>query len=533
MCLPLPKPKVFVMPTLKPLILLPRLAINQMTIKQPRNQRRTSQATLGQRLLSTIIGITVINTTMAATITTPTPDLNSTISGLIDEQQTDEIGAWVLREINQKAPLTTDPWLQESLKQLLAKINAQARNKAPLALVIIKDQQINAFAVPGGLIAINTGLIDVVASPDELASVLAHEVAHVSQRHFQHRMQAQSNDLLIHLGGLLASILVAKQDAQAASAIAFGSQALVTNKNLAYSRTQEREADRIGMRIMYEAGFDPHAMPRFFATLNQRNAMVGFIPKFVLTHPLTTERLSEAKLRADNYPNIPLAIRQQKQNSFELIQWRLRGVSNLTTEATFKQAAINNHAAKLGLAKWYINQTKLAQAAALLRQLATTHQHELLYQITLAEYHQAKQNYQKAVDILQQAHQLMPERRDLRLYLAENLTLLGQGQQALELLKPLVFGGVAGIISQPQDVQVWQAMQQAASQLVTTNEAQQTLKEIQVLTYRAHAQFWQNELEAALLSAYRANVLAKEHPSQQAKIQALIQQIKVTQALKL
>ena len=191
---------------------------------------------------------------------------------LIDTEQNRQVGEWAFRQINGNAALIKDPWLQQSLEQIVWQINAVAGLNAPMGLVIINDKQINAFAVPSGLIGINVGLLDKAKSLDEIVSVVAHEIAHVSQRHYQHRNDEKTKQLLMQAGGLLAGVAASKVgDGDAAAAVMLGSQAMSANAAASYSRGQEREADRIGMQIMNQAGYDVNAMPSFFATLDQQN----------------------------------------------------------------------------------------------------------------------------------------------------------------------------------------------------------------------------------------------------------------------
>lgn len=133
--------------------------------------------------------------------------------GLIESQQSQLLGEWALRQINEEAPRITDAWLQQTLEQIVWQINAVARADAPMALVLIDDRQINAFAVPAGVIGINVGLLDKSKNLDEVASVISHEIAHVSQRHYQHRNDEKTKHLLLQLGGMLAGVAAASAGA--------------------------------------------------------------------------------------------------------------------------------------------------------------------------------------------------------------------------------------------------------------------------------------------------------------------------------
>ena len=201
------------------------------------------------------------------------PSLQGSGLSFADQYQNKLIGEWSLQNINGNVKMEHDPWIQETVKEMTWRLNAQARQQAPLALVIIDNPSINAFAAPGGVIGLNTGTILAANSMDELASVVAHEVAHISQRHYEHGADERRKALLMQIGGLLAAIAASAVDGDAASAVMMGSQTAAMNSSMAFSRNNEREADRVGMHIMTEAGYDPRAMPRFFATMNQQRQL--------------------------------------------------------------------------------------------------------------------------------------------------------------------------------------------------------------------------------------------------------------------
>jgi predicted Zn-dependent protease len=143
-------------------------------------------------------------------------------------------------------------------------ILSQTQLGQPIGLVVINDPQINAFAVPGGLFALNAGLITNANNMDEVAGVMAHEIAHVTQRHYSRSQEAFKGQGLLALAGILVGALVASQaDGDVGSAVMVGTQAALMDKQLSYSRNQEREADRIGMQYMYSAGYNPQSMADF------------------------------------------------------------------------------------------------------------------------------------------------------------------------------------------------------------------------------------------------------------------------------
>ena len=460
---------------------------------------------------------------------------------LIDTEQNRQVGEWAFRQINGNAALIKDPWLQQSLEQIVWQINAVAGLNAPMGLVIINDKQINAFAVPSGLIGINVGLLDKAKSLDEIVSVVAHEIAHVSQRHYQHRNDEKTKQLLMQAGGLLAGVAASKVgDGDAAAAVMLGSQAISANAAASYSRGQEREADRIGMQIMNQAGYDVNAMPSFFATLDQQNPVKSntLIPSFILSHPLTADRISEARARVATYKrdsqanmasNRYQSIQQQRAQLFEQIQWRARYYGYLVNKADLEQGAKTSKGAKLALINYYLDNGQPKAAQSLMQdfdkdinRLANP-----LAVVTFSQLAAQQGNVDVAIAKLQQLASVYPERTDVPRYLSDIYLkyrpTAESGQQVLALLQPLSK-------QNPRDVMLWDRLQQASQLLAKHGSGnEQLIHRINTLRYRAYGELWRNELKDAVTSLTQAKSLAKQLPSNQSLLALLNQQINQVQ----
>ena len=460
---------------------------------------------------------------------------------LIDTEQNRQVGEWALRQINGNAALIKDPWLQQSLEQIVWQINAVAGLNAPMGLVIINDKQINAFAVPSGLIGINVGLLDKAKSLDEIVSVIAHEIAHVSQRHYQHRNDEKTKQLLMQAGGLLAGVAASKiGDGDAAAAVMLGSQAMSANAAASYSRGQEREADRIGMQIMNQAGYDVNAMPSFFATLDQQNPVKSntLIPSFILSHPLTADRISEARARVATYKrdsqanmasNRYQSIQQQRAQLFEQIQWRARYYGYLVNKADLEQGAKTSKAAKLALINYYIDNGQPKAAQSLMQDFdkdINTLANPLAV-VTFSQLAAQQGNVDVAIAKLQQLAAVYPERTDVPRYLSDIYLkyrpTAESGQKVLALLQPLSK-------QNPRDVMLWDRLQQASQLLAKHGSGnEQLIHRINTLRYRAYGELWRNELKDAVTSLTQAKSLAKQLPSNQSLLALLNQQINQVQ----
>lgn len=442
------------------------------------------------------------------------PNLRGDSLSFAEQHQNKLAGEWSLQRINGQAKMEHDPWIEETVKEMTWRLNAQARQQAPLAVVIIDNPNINAFAAPGGLIGINTGTIIAAKSMDELASVIAHEVAHISQRHYEHSADERKKALLLQIGGMLAAIAASAVDGDAGAAVMMGSQTIAMNSGMAFSRSNEREADRVGMQIMNQAGYNPRAMVSFFATMDQQRQLNQsanqFLPSFIRSHPLSNERLSESQSRAQSYPSLSLSQQQRHQALFDLLYWRVQITGKQVTPTALMSAANSSVGAKLALLGWYGEQQRFDEAEQLYKTLdalpAVQRQAlEPLLSITQSQILTEQNKWTQAAQLLAAQQRLYPERRDLRLYLAEALTNSDNPTQAQTLLKPLTQ-------QQPSDRYAWQLLQLANEKIAKTTPVPQLAKiaTINALRYRSHDQLWNGRYDSALTSLTQAQQLAEQ-----------------------
>ncbi|MDX1786735.1 MAG: M48 family metalloprotease [Psychrobacter sp.] len=442
------------------------------------------------------------------------PNLRGQGLSFAEQYQNKLLGEWSLRNINGRTKMEHDPWIHETVKDITWRLNAQARQQAPLGLVIIDNPSINAFAAPGGVIGLNTGTILAASSMDELASVIAHEVAHISQNHYESGADERKKALLMQIGGMLAAIAASAVDGDAAAAVMMGSQTATMNSSMAFSRNNEREADRVGMQIMNQAGYDPRAMPRFFATMNQQSQLNQtanqFLPSFVRSHPLSNERLSESQSRAQRYTSLSLNQQQRHQALFDLLYWRVQSTGKHVSETALTTAAKNSVGAKLALMYWYGEQQRFKEANELYTELSALPAPqrqvlEPLLSITQSQILTEQNQWQQAAELLESQQRLYPERRDLRLYLAEALTNSNQPTKAQALLKPLTE-------QQPSDRYAWQSLQLANEKIAKTTDSAPLAKiaTINALRYRSHDQLWSGRYDRALTSLTQAKQLTEQ-----------------------
>lgn len=229
------------------------------------------------------------------------PTLGDTITGLMSPSQEKVLGQAWLRSFRASVALDHDPVLYEYTQDLLLELASHSDIKEKsLHLVMVDNPTINAFAVPGGVVGVHTGLLTAAKSESQLASVLAHELAHLSQRHFARSVDASKRANVASILGALAGIAIAVGGGggDAATAAIVTGQAAALDSSLRYSRQHEREADRLGMRSLVEAGYNANGATRMFQEMQNASRLYGSrIPEFLLTHPITQSRISDASQR--------------------------------------------------------------------------------------------------------------------------------------------------------------------------------------------------------------------------------------------
>lgn len=232
------------------------------------------------------------------------PDLGSSANALISDQEAKDYGGAMLRQMRALGMVVDDPLLDDYINNLgFRLVAASDKPKDHFAFFIVKDPEINAFAAPGGYIAVNSGLITITDNESELAGVIAHEIGHITQNHLQRAFEASKKDAplmaLVLLGAIAAGAGAHAGDA--AGAVLMGGQGALLQKQINFTRKDETEADRVGIQTLARAGFDPNAMAAFFQRMaDTMSAGAGGddVPELLQDHPVTTNRISDAKARA-------------------------------------------------------------------------------------------------------------------------------------------------------------------------------------------------------------------------------------------
>lgn len=236
------------------------------------------------------------------------PDLGDISQEAISPQQERQIGEQSMLQIRADKSYLDDAEVADYLNVLGGSLvsNSSEPGQA-FEFFAIDDNSINAFAMPGGFIGVNTGLILTAQSESELASVLSHEIAHVTQHHIARMISGQKFDSLASLAMIAAAILSARSNPDAAMATVIGVQAGGIQRQINFTRVHEQEADRIGLDILQKSGFDSRAMPDFFERLQKSSRLLeGNTPAYLRTHPVTNERVADIANRVQQLPYRPV-----------------------------------------------------------------------------------------------------------------------------------------------------------------------------------------------------------------------------------
>ncbi|WP_018404344.1 M48 family metalloprotease [Marinobacter gelidimuriae] len=389
------------------------------------------------------------------------PTIGGTGGGLIAGQQEADIGRQVLVSLRRSAPQITDPLVYDYLGAILYRLvpSAPLQNR-DLTLALIDDPAINAFAVPGGIVGVNGGLFLFARTEQQFASVLAHELAHLSQRHFARRLEQQQTSTPLTIAGLIAGIvLTAVTQSDIGIAAIAGTQALAIQNMLEYSRANEQEADRVGLDILANAGLDPRGMPEMFEIMTRQNRLQGNrVPEYLSTHPLTQSRVADTQNRAEQYP----LVRIEDSPEYHLIRARLQVHYAASAAAAIDsfQAALtepknagpndntNITAIRYGLAVAYIEDGQYAEAETLLNQLLLANPGRITFQVTLAQSLIAAKRLTEARALLVRALARNPGNYPITHTLAQLELASDNGAAAAELLSQLAR-------SKPQQEHLW------------------------------------------------------------------------------
>ena len=384
------------------------------------------------------------------------PSLGDGSSAIVSAAAERELARAALKQIRAGVRTVDDPILKYYARLNVYRLAEKSDLfEAALDTVLIDSPQINAFAVPGGIVGINLGLFLYAHDESEYSSVIAHELAHLSQRHYARGIEQQRAMTPWMLAGMLASILIAASGGgDAGMAAAYGTQALLADKGLRFSRTREQEADRIGLNTLVKAGLEPDGMARMFERMRRAFRFVDRPPEFLLTHPLTETRISDARNQLERFPSrtVPPAL------DYQLMRTRVQmryAESPRKALAEARARAGDNDVDRYAVALALAQIGEHENAADLGRQLHRRHPDSLLMTASYAELLIAAEQAEEALALLSRQLAINPDNEPLTFLYALALNADQRYAEAADVLR-------RHLRVNAQDIDVWELLAETA-----------------------------------------------------------------------
>jgi len=391
------------------------------------------------------------------------PDLGEVSRQYFSDQDEQMLGRAIMRDVYADPRYLDDPETENYLNQLGYKlVSVSTRNQREFIFFVVDDPSINAFAMPGGNIGVHTGLILTAQSESELASVVGHEIAHVTQDHIARMVAAQSQSYWPTMAALALALLAARSNPNVAGAAIASTQAYSVQNQLNYSRDYEREADRLGYDMLTRAQFDPRGMSTFFGRMQRASRFYdSSAPAYLRTHPITSERISDMEARSEAAPY------QQVQDSldFQLVRARLRAREGSPADAVLSarnalkdKRYSNEIAARYGLASALLRARDFTQAEAEVQKLLASPNIRPMMQQLAAQVAQAAGDATLALQRFETGNQTHPDYRPLQYgYITALLAANRAGDALMRVDKDLAF--------HPDDRRLWQLAARTHAQL--------------------------------------------------------------------
>ena len=449
------------------------------------------------------------------------PDLGDASAAVITPAQERRLGEDLMRRARRSLVFLDDAEVNAYLQALGQKLVARSDNpQQDFRFFAIADPSINAFAVPGGFVGVHTGLILAAQSEAELASVLAHEVAHITQRHIPRMIAESQKTTLPAMAALLAAIVLAGSGQKGGDAAIALTTATVAQKGINFTRSAEEEADRIGIGLLANGGFDPRAMPAFFErmqALNRHNETN--LPEFLRTHPVTTARITDTRDRAERirYRQVP--------DSSEFLHTRAKvralapgepGELVQGFQSNLQQGKYANvDAERYGYALALTRARRYDAARAEIQKLVQRYPQNVSYRIAQAELEMSAGRFSTALGIYESAYKRAPNYYPLQRHYSQALLKGGRSSEAVAIVRE-------AIKQQPEDPALYELWAQAAGAAGRRAESHQAM---------AEHYYWGGNPTAAIEQLQLATRFAGNNFYLQSSLEARMQAIKEEVAL--
>lgn len=367
------------------------------------------------------------------------PVLGDTSSALVSPVQEKILGQRYLKLYRSQVPTSSDPLVINYLEQLIAELLPYSQlEEKRIDLVVVKNPTLNAFAIPGGVMGVHTGVFNYAKTENQLAAIISHEMGHLSQRHYARMLEQQKNSTIPMIAGVIAGLaMIANDHSDSGMAAIMGTQAALQSSALRFSRENEQEADRIGMQTMLDAKLDPYAASDMFEEMLHISSGSRRPPEYLLTHPVTEKRVADARNRAMQFPK-----KAYPDNiEFQLMRSRIRFELEDTPQLAVKRFkseldgdSLSPDASRYGLALAYSQTGQFDLARSTLQPLLDKDPKRITYLIMSADIDIAAERYKPALELLETQLKQNPENYPLTIRYAEALMKAGLYAKSAELL---------------------------------------------------------------------------------------------------
>lgn len=366
------------------------------------------------------------------------PQMGTTGASFMSVERERLVGDFYMRQVRSQAPIISDPVLDSYLADVGNRLIRNADNvRYPFSFFWINNSQINAFAFMGGYVGVHTGLIQEARTESELAAVMGHEIAHVTQRHIVRRMQEQQQSMPMTIAGLVGAILVGMANPEAGAAGLYATMGMSQQSQINYTRMYEREADRIGMGTLADAGFDPKGAPSFFSRLANKYRYVSKPPEMLLTHPLPEARVADTRARAASMRDVHV----KPSLEFHLAKARVDArYTKASTDQELSQLMTSRDPMEQYYGRYALTIRKLdeghpGEAESLLQPLLDNDPRNRFYIDVMSDILLAQQRYDDALSLLRTAYQRSPNESVVTLNFANAALKAGDNELTIRLLR--------------------------------------------------------------------------------------------------
>jgi len=350
------------------------------------------------------------------------PELGNSASNVLSNAEERKYAESLIRQMRAYELLIEDPLINDFFSDMgFNLVSRSDQPEAAFSFVVLDQEVINAFAAPGGVIALHSGLILLADTQDEVAGVLSHEIAHITQLHMYRAFEKGKTMNIIAMLAMMGLILASGGDGQVITGAVMGAQAAAAQAQINFTRHNEVEADRVGIRTLAAAGYDPQGMADFFSKMGQTSRANGEgPPEFLRTHPVSVNRIAEAESRIQNLPPVEAAEGQQ----FYIVQARLRAllekdpnkaIKHFKTELEKPLTDARKNGNLYGLAIARQRNAEYDKAGAILSDLLEKEPSRLAFQLQMADLHLKRGQHEQAISALSDLYQSFPGNKAIAL----------------------------------------------------------------------------------------------------------------------